>query len=130
MNTFLRIAQVASMTSLFALVACAGASYRVVKKTPEGGVVALAGSRDEAHSLAEGYMKSQCPGGFDVVEEGEAVIGEDSKSATKPSLFTIGQNTATSTTQKTEWRINYKCKGAAGGDEKKTSGIRSFVVRY
>ncbi len=89
-------------------VACSG-TYRVVKKTGTGGVVALQGPQESAHQAANQYMASQCPSGVDILEEGEAVIGADTAATTRPGFF--GSNTSASTTEKREWRITYQCKG-------------------
>jgi hypothetical protein len=97
----------------FAVVACSG-TYRVVKKTQSGGEVALVGPQESAREKADEYMQSQCPTGFDIVEEGEAVVGSTTTARTTDggkNLF--GQKTATTSaesTDKREWRIKYQCK--------------------
>ncbi|MBX3211122.1 MAG: hypothetical protein KF850_03750 [Labilithrix sp.] len=67
-------------------------SYRVLSEAKSGGTVALEGAHDGARSKAERYMRAQCPGGFEIVEEGDA-IGSDGASR--------------------EWRISYVCTGAS-----------------
>jgi hypothetical protein len=77
---------------LFALVAlvtgCAG-SINVVEDARTGGTVALHGSEDRAREKADEHMKARCPGGFEIVEQGEATTEDGSH----------------------EWRITYACKG-------------------
>jgi hypothetical protein len=96
-----------------ALVACSG-TYRVVRKTTSGGEVALVGPQESAREKADEYMRGQCPTGFDVVEEGEAVVGSTTTARTADggkNLF--GQPTSTThadSTDKREWRIKYQCK--------------------
>lgn len=104
-------------------------SIRVVQRTPAGGVVALVGDREGATEKAQEYMRSQCPKGFDVVEEGEAVVGQDIQTESRESRGFLGPQTSTrgSTTDKREWRIKYACKGEGGA---KQGSIRELVVRY
>ncbi|MBX3260407.1 MAG: hypothetical protein KIS78_03600 [Labilithrix sp.] len=78
--------------SVFALFAGGCGSYRVLSEAKTGGTVALEGAHDGARSKAESYMRAQCPDGFEVVEEGDA-IGSDGASR--------------------EWRISYVCTGAS-----------------
>ncbi len=117
-----------------ALVSLAGcSSIRVVKTTPEGGVLALQGSQDGAREKAVAYMQEKCSSGYDVVEEGEAVIGENTQGNASRGLFN-SVNTSSTSTQKTEWRITFKCKGGAGASSDtsgKTSGqLQTVVVRF
>lgn len=75
-----------------ALVAMTGCgSVRVVQEAKTGGTLALEGAHEAARSKAEDHMRTQCPRGWQIVEEGEA-------------LNTDG------TTR--EWRITYACVGA------------------
>lgn len=100
--------------ALFA-VGCIHGNYRVVKTVPSAGEVALEGPQEEARQKAEGYMASRCPSGYDIVEEGEAVVGQNSTSESRRSttaLIIPTTRTETSTTDKREWRIKYQCKGA------------------
>ncbi len=118
-----------------ALVALAGcSSIRVVKTTPEGGVLALLGGRDGAHDKAVAFMQEKCPSGYAIVEEGEAVIGENTEGNTSRGLFN-SLNTTSSSTQKTEWRLTFKCKGGEGagsGDSsgKPTGQLHTVIVRF
>ena len=129
--------------TLGVLSGCSG--YRVVQVHPgKDGIVALLGDRDAAREKATGYMNEQCPGGFDVVEEGEAVVGETSNSQSQgtQTIFGPAVNTQTSTRQQTEWRIRYQCKGAApaaapgpgGAPAPAASGaqgkIHEIIIRY
>ncbi len=133
----------------FAAIGCGG-SYRVVEKTGTGGVVALPNQQTPRDNV-EQYLKAQCPAGYDVQKESEAVIGETTQTreegsahATKGGGIRSSSASASSTTQKTEWRIEYKCKDAGGAtppappaddkaktDDKKTSSeTHVLIVRY
>jgi hypothetical protein len=143
---------VVGTTLAFVALACGPyGSYRVVKTQPHtAGEVALQGDRQLAHQKAEQYMTSECSGGYDIVEEGEAVTGSTSRSnadSTKQKDI-FGQkvnNTQTSTrsTDTTEWRVKYKCKGAGDAPPsekaatpapdapaKPSSAIKQIVVRF
>ena len=103
-----------------AAVALAGCSaIRVVKANKAGGEIALLGNREDAMTKAGVEMNRICGAhGFEVVEEGEAVIGTHSTSEEQavggrtffgaPAVKTTG---STDTVQKTEWRVKYICKG-------------------
>jgi hypothetical protein len=67
-------------------------SYRVLSEAKGGGTVALEGSHDSAREKAESYMRLQCPGGYEVVEEGDA-------------LSEAGGSR--------EWRLSYRCIGSS-----------------
>lgn len=109
--------------------ACGG--IRVVKKTQTGGELALLGSQEKAREEATKYMTAQCPSGFDILEEGEAVVGSTSSSNAQQTTSWTGRPavaTTTSTEDKREWRIKYQCKGSAG--EQKSASIHELVVRF
>lgn len=105
------------------LVGCVHGNYRVVKTVPSAGEVALEGPQQEARQKAEGYMANRCPGGYDITEEGEAVIGQNSSSQTRKGAFVVipTTETNTTTTDKREWRIKYQCKGGAPGTSTTTT---------
>jgi hypothetical protein len=114
-------------------IACSG--IRVVQRTQHGGVVALEGSRDGATEKAMQYMSTHCPKGYDIVEEGEAVVGQDFQSSSRPVRGLFGPATATSgsSTDKREWRIKYACKDAPAaqgslGSERRT--VHELIVRF
>ena len=67
-------------------------SYRVISEARTGGTVALEGAHGSARSKAEDYMRSQCPGGYEIKEEGDA-LAEGGASR--------------------EWRISYVCAGTS-----------------
>jgi hypothetical protein len=125
------------VASLFTMLAGCG-TYRVVKKTPNGGEVALQGSPEKAREGAQEYMAAQCPGGYDILEEGEAVVGSETTEQTRkgPDVFGVPTRTTNaSTTDKREWRIKYQCKGttpapAAAGEAPKQGSIHELVVRF
>ncbi|HEU4537943.1 MAG TPA: hypothetical protein VFS00_27675, partial [Polyangiaceae bacterium] len=98
--------------ALLSLSATGCAGIRVVKKTQTGGEVALLGAREGAQEKANEYMARQCPGGYDVLEEGEAVVGQNATTTTRPTrgLFGGKQLQSDSTTEdKREWRVKYQC---------------------
>lgn len=95
----------------FASAGCAG--IRVVKRTPVGGELALIGSREEAQDKANEYMGRQCPGGYDVLEEGEAVVGQQTSTTSRPARGFFGEKQLQSNSvseDKREWRVKYQCK--------------------
>ena len=79
----------ASLT--FVVGGCAG-NIHVVEDARAGGTVALHGSEGGAREKAAEHMKARCPGGYEIVEEGDAVTA-------------VGDR---------EWRITYACKGTTG----------------
>ena len=94
------------------LVGCASA--RMVSMQPaKGGVIAVLPSGSvEARQKATVMMQNNCGSKkVEITEEGEAVIGHTSTGSANTSLtgHLLGTNTNSDTTQKTEWRITYKC---------------------
>jgi hypothetical protein len=91
---------------LFVFSACGTA--RLVKTSPgKGGEIAVAGDREKAMEQARAMMANTCGSKKpEVVEEGEAVIGETTNRS--GSMFsTYGTS---NTQQRTEWRIKFECK--------------------
>jgi hypothetical protein len=105
----------------FAVGGCSG--IRVVKKTQDGGVVALQGVQSDARVKADEYMRAQCGGEYEVVEEGEAVVGSDTETR-KTNTF-LGPATTAHSTDRNEWRITFKCKAA-----KPAAALHSVIVRF
>ncbi len=114
----------------FCTFACsAGPSYRVVKKTQYDGVLALYRPNDqEARAEIDRVMRDHCRGEYEVLEEGEVVIGKvetttvDQNQTTQhgrtffgnPAANTRTTGSQTTTAQdKTEVQLKYRCK--AGG---------------
>jgi len=131
----LRTGAVVGVLGTVALLGCAPqGNYRVVKKVNTGGELALEGQQEPARAKAEAYMKGQCPAGYDIVEEGEAVVGQVGSAETRPkNSFVFGPSTATKTetTDKREWRIKFQCKGTAAGAPAGTQGqIHEVIVRF
>ena len=97
---------------------CTFGNARVVRETKTGGEIALEGMRDEAQKKADAVMTAKCPSGFDIDEQGEAVVGSTTNSDTsrgRSSGFSFGRpstNTQSTSRDATEWRIKYHCKGA------------------
>lgn len=109
---------------------------RNVKMEPEsGGIVALKlEHQDEDRQKAQSMMAQNCAGqAVKVLEEGEQVIGTETSSKETNeagsqgtqvgSLFGIpvtsgakeaSKNTATTTVNKKEWQIRYKCIASSG----------------
>lgn len=119
------VRSVASLVALgslvFVVTGCS--SIRVVKKTPDGGVVALQGDPDGAREKAENYMQSQCASGYDIVEEGEAVVGSETETRrNRGGIF--GPTVTSSSTDRSEWRITFKCRGENAG------APRSVIIRF
>ncbi len=81
-----------------------GASIRVVTASPQGGEIALIGSRDSAMEKARAEMAQKCGGAtsYEVVEEGEVVIAADGAAT---STFEVGHDTKGAR----EWRVKYTC---------------------
>lgn len=147
-------AMVGTTLAIVALACAPQGGYRVVQKVPsQGGEVALTGyDQNMARQKANDYMKAECGGGFDIVEEHEEVTGQtsqtsgDSNTRKEKDLFgkpvkhtSTDQTTTTQNTK--EWRLKYKCKGDAPPSEKastpadpaapKTSSqIHELVVRF
>lgn len=125
-----------AMVAAVAATGCTG--IRVVRVAKDGGEIALLGFRDDAMQLAQAEMAQNCggPGSYEIIEQGEVVVGQVSQtsgnSSTQagrswtgaPATYTSG-NSSTTTSQRTEWRVKYACKGGA------TSGaIRSLSVAF
>src|SRR5262245_25599017 len=87
------------------------ASYRYVHRTQTGGTIALKGPYEDAMAKARGAMEQHCQGPYTIVEEGEAVIGEDTVAQgrrTHTGSSTTG-SAESSTRNATEWRVTYVC---------------------
>lgn len=115
-----------------ALIISGCATARVVTKYPnKGGVIAIPSEGDsKSRGKAEEIMRANCgSAGFEVLEEGEAVVGSKATTeskmtselvSTKKSKIlgvtfthsTGGDNTSSTTTtqQETEWRLTYSCR--------------------
>lgn len=114
-----RFAFHASLVSLLALTGCSG--IRVVRRAPDSGTVALVGPQGAAREKAERYMHQQCPTGYEVVEETEAVVGQSSSAESRRDSRGVVR-TSSSTSDTVEWRISYRCNGSP------QARIQSFVV--
>lgn len=96
------------------------ATTRVVKTKPgSGGEIMIQESFiGDARADAKKQMRSNCGRKKPVItEEGEAVIGSDTRSETrggskseKFGLTTLASSSDSSTRQSTEWRVKYRCK--------------------
>lgn len=142
-TTLLSIAIVTSFLTACQTIPYAGKARNVKVKPKVEGVIALPlDPRPEDRNLAETNMTRNCnPGSFEILEEGEVVIGEKKntsgnsthRKSTKQnvgSLFgipvTTGQEAGTNnsseevTSQVKEWQISYKCIGVADNKNKKS----------
>lgn len=103
------------------LCACTLGTYRVVQVAPGTGEVALTGLESDARPRAEQYMASQCPGGYDIVEQHEVIVGQDETSSTQTSTDKKGREhseTKTSTEDRREWHMRYQCKPQGAATDK------------
>ena len=101
-----------NLVLLASLGACATA--RVVKSQPgKGGIIAVIPKDSaEARQKAMDIMATNCtPKKPEILEEGEAVVGQSSHSNGNASVVGsfIGTSSTTSSHQETEWQISYKC---------------------
>lgn len=128
MSTMSKLGFAGLLVAIAGLSACGHA--RLVERNQSGGTFALEGDRNKAYEDARGQMAAHCggPQNFQIVQEGEFVIGSDTSYGEDTSY---GQNTATSkdgtrsstaggsstsggssTRAATEWRVTYQCLGA------------------
>jgi hypothetical protein len=110
-------------------------AIRVVKLTQEGGEIALLGDRDDAMEKAEREMARQCggPGSFEVVEQGEVVVGQvtQTQGSTSTQKGKHGSSTGYSsgtatTTDQTEWRVLFQCRTA----EADTAEVHALSIPF
>ena len=95
---------------------CVG-TIRMVKKTQTGGVIAIAGLREDAMKKATAAMAQHCGGAYTVVEEGEIVVGTSTQSGESTNYGSNKTGTQASTSSRsssttrdaTEYRITYVC---------------------
>ncbi|HPH67422.1 MAG TPA: hypothetical protein PLF40_16815 [Kofleriaceae bacterium] len=107
-----KLGLVAGLVSI-ALAACGSARY--VQRTQYGGTIALNGDRGKAMEAATKDMQAHCPGGFQIIQEGEVPIGTDTgaRSDTYQNKDgSVTQQAGQSTRTATEWRVQYQCNGA------------------
>lgn len=116
--------------SLLIVTLAACGSARLVRRDQAGGTYALEGNREKAMEAAQQEMARHCgPAGYQIVSEGEVVIGQDTSygenteygentqsnpsgtnSSTQGGSSTSG---GSSTRNATEWQVVYQCGGAA-----------------
>lgn len=104
---------------------------REVRRTPSEGEIALMDPRDTAHQQAERLMAARCPKGYDIVEEGEAVVGQTTSADTTKhkGFFGPTQTTTAQSEDRREWRVKYKCK-TDGAATAKAAAMHDVVVRF
>jgi hypothetical protein len=99
------------------LVLAAGCGHaRLVNRTQYGGTFALEGDRNKAMEDAHAQMSGHCRGPYNIVSEGENVVGTDSAQQNETYVAedgTVVNQGGASTRQATEWRVQYQC-GAGG----------------
>lgn len=107
-----KLGLVAGLVSI-ALAGCGSARY--VQRTQFGGTIALNGDRGKAMEAATKDMQAHCPGGYQVLQEGEVPIGTDTgaRSDTYQNRDgSVTQQAGQSTRTATEWHVQYQCNGA------------------
>ncbi len=112
---------------LFVVLAACG-NAKIIQRNQTGGIIELQGDRGKAMEQANAEMAAHCggPGSWQITQEGEEVIGqdtfvrEDTTEASKTSRSGRRSRTNTTTTGQTStrnataWRIHYMCNSAAG----------------
>jgi hypothetical protein len=106
---------------LVAAVGCGSA--RLIHTTPDGGVVAIPSNSNAWPNYyreeAEKMMAKKCPNGYDIIEEGEVVVGKKATTSelvdrSSPSNVPPGQGNVTSVSKittvsdQTEYRITFR----------------------
>ncbi|WP_437487829.1 hypothetical protein WME75_07590 [Sorangium sp. So ce1014] len=115
--------------ALCSTAACSWKPYgdvRVVRRAKAGGELAILGDREVAMQKANSTMATTCggPDRYEIVEEGETVVGEESvsESSERREKDFFGpkkrKQENTSTVQTTEWRVKYECKEGEPAAEK------------
>jgi hypothetical protein len=102
--------------SLLAIALSACGHARLVSQTRTGGVYALEGDRNKAMEDAHGQMTAHCRGPYEIVSQGERVIGTDTAQANETYVAedgTLVNQGGQSTREATEWRVEYTCTAAA-----------------
>ena len=114
----IRVVRLFLIAAVVVLFGCATA--RTVSVTPgKGGVVALKpGLFGDPRQKATELINGNCGSGHTIVKEGEAVIGTTGEERERTTWYG-GKAKDIDTTNKTEWRIKYKCDGASFGKKKK-----------
>jgi hypothetical protein len=89
----------------------------MVKRDKTGGVFALKGDRNKAMEDAKNQMSANCPGGYQIVGEEMAKVGEKTEGAEDTHFKKKGseKTSESMTSEVKEYRITYECSGAAGG---------------
>jgi hypothetical protein len=101
-------------TLVLALAACGTA--RLISRDQTGGVIALDGDRGKAMEQASQMMTANCNGPYNIVSEGEQVIGTDTSQEQQTYVTKDGRMINSgdkSTRNATEWRVKYACGAAA-----------------
>jgi hypothetical protein len=108
---------------LVAAVGCGSA--RLIHATPDGGVVAIPSNSNSWPNYyreeAEKVMVKKCPNGYDIVEEGEVVVGKKATTSelvdrSSPANLPPGQGNVTSVSKvttvsdQTEYRITFRSR--------------------
>jgi len=96
---------------MWALIAACG-SARVVHRTQYGGIIALQGDRGKAMEEARRIMWEHCGGQYTIVEEGEHVVGTETRGGSETYVTEDGTEVTEggeSTHESTEWRVKYQC---------------------
>lgn len=102
--------------SLLCLALSACGTARLVSRDQYGGIFALEGDRAKAMEDAQSQMAQLCRGPYQIVSEGEQVVGTDTAGESKTYVNKRGQvveRGGQSTRDATEWRVQYQCTAEA-----------------
>lgn len=86
----------------------------MVKRSKEGGVLALKGDHDKAMEDAKLQMASNCPGGYEIVGEEMAKVGEKTQGVEDSQYGKASheKNSETVTSDVQEYRLTYECQSS------------------
>lgn len=109
-----------SLIVVSSLLAC-GAPYRFVRQSQDGGIVAVRDQENkEVRQTILLEMRKVCQGEFDITDEGEVVIGSETRRTERVRSSQVGGRRSgvsvgvgvsqTVTTPVTEWQIDFTCR--------------------
>lgn len=105
-------------------VGCAHGVARLIYRDQHGGVVELGSGRDDGdRAAAARLMDTECPGGSEIVSEGEEVVGARAVAVgTQVRVARVRDETA--------WRIRYRCNAAAPEPETEARATPLTAARW
>lgn len=97
----------------------------MVKRSKQGGVLALKGDRGKAMEDAKVQMASNCPGGYEIVSEEMTKVGEKTEGVegTQYGKGSSEKSSESITSDVQEYRVTYECQSGdtgtatAGGED-------------